>query len=158
MGLQWRDNALIPTQKKRTYVRLQNGKRFSELCLTDVPWDFCNFLLRWGAEKNGTQKLAAVCTGGNKVVVVLSHCSHSSSKLESFKKSNLRLVIQMKLWFWCLIIFQSLGPNYPQSSTFSNFHKAYEEEIWCLCTVTSDQKVPKLNSNKWSTARDFTVI
>ena len=45
--------------------------------------------------KNGTQKLAAVCTGGNKVVVVLSHCSHSSSKLESFKKSNLRLVIQM---------------------------------------------------------------
>ena len=32
------------------------------------------------------------------------------------------------------------------SSTFSDFQKAYEREIWCLCTVTFGQKVPKLNS------------
>ena len=32
------------------------------------------------------------------------------------------------------------------SSTFFDFQKAYEGEIWCLCTVTFDQKVPKLNS------------
>ena len=32
------------------------------------------------------------------------------------------------------------------SSTFSDFNKAYEGEIWCLCTVTFGQKVQKLNS------------
>ena len=31
------------------------------------------------------------------------------------------------------------------SSTFSDFQKAYEGEIWYLCTMTFGQKVPKLN-------------
>ena len=29
---------------------------------------------------------------------------------------------------------------------FSDFQKAYEGKIWCLCTVTFGQKVPTLNS------------
>ena len=28
----------------------------------------------------------------------------------------------------------------------AHFQKAYKEEIWCLCTLTFDQKVPKLDS------------
>ena len=61
------------------------------------PETFVIFFYGEEQKKNGTQKLAAVCTGGNKVVVVLSHCSHSSSKLESFKKLNLRLGIQIEV-------------------------------------------------------------
>ena len=32
------------------------------------------------------------------------------------------------------------------SSTSKHFQTVYEGEIWCLCTVTFDQKFPKLNS------------
>ena len=35
------------------------------------------------------------------------------------------------------------------SQLVAHFQKAYEREIWCLCTLTFGQKVPKLNSRKY---------
>ena len=42
------------------------------------------------------------------------------------------------------------------SSTLLDFQKADEEQILCLCVVTFDQKIPKLNRSQ-STARNFMV-
>ena len=57
-----------------------------------------------------------------------------------------------RVWSWNLlrtevisVIVKSWVVNC-LSSTLKDFQTVYEEEIWCLCTVTFGQKVPKLNS------------
>ena len=48
--------------------------------------------------------------------------------------------------FWTTV--QSVAVACLVSSTFSDFQKAYEGEIWCLCTVTLGHEYPKLNSRR----------
>ena len=44
------------------------------------------------------------------------------------------------------------------SSTFSDFQKAYEGEILCLCSVTFDQKYPNLNSGPVYCSRLYGIL
>ena len=43
------------------------------------------------------------------------------------------------------------------SRTFKDFQNVYEGKIWCLCTVTFDQKISKLNSRSVYCSRLYSM-